>query len=101
MVPSPEGTAEFRVFHPYLRDLSSGTLLPNARIVELFSGIALGWNPHGTRFAFWAGMLDVTLSILALIGGGVIMELFAPASPKVDSPVEAGVIEELQPGNAS
>ena len=46
-------------------------------------------------------MLDVTLSILALIGGGVIMELFAPASPKVDSPVEAGVIEELQPGNAS
>ena len=46
-------------------------------------------------------MLDVTLSILALIGGGVIMELFAPSCRQVESPVEAGVIEELQPGNAS
>ena len=29
------------------------------------------------------------------------MELFAPSCPQVDSPVEAGVIEELQTGNAS
>ena len=93
--------AEFRVFYSSLRGSSSETLLPNAKTVGLFSGIPSGRNPHGTRFAFWAGMLDVTLSILALIGGGVIMELFAPSSPKVDSPVEAGVIEELQPGNAS
>jgi len=29
------------------------------------------------------------------------MELFAPSCPQVESPVAAGVIEELQPGNAS
>jgi len=46
-------------------------------------------------------MLDVTLSILALIGGGVIMELFAPSCPQVDSPVVAGMIEDFQTGNAS
>jgi hypothetical protein len=46
-------------------------------------------------------MLDVTLSILALIAGGVTMELFAPSSPKIEPPSEAGMIEEFQPGNAS
>ncbi len=46
-------------------------------------------------------MLDVTLSILALIAGGVTIELFAPARAQNDSQGEAGVSEEFQTGNPS
>jgi len=49
-------------------------------------------------------MLDVTLSILALIAGGVTMELFKPASalgagPAMDS--RSVLNEDFQTGNPS
>jgi hypothetical protein len=49
-------------------------------------------------------MLDVTLSILALIAGGVTMELFKPASvlvagPAIDS--QPVISEDFQTGNPS
>ena len=69
--------------------------IPGARSSVL--GAFAKWHPSCS----WTVMLDVTLSILALIGGGVIMELFATSRPQVESPVEAGMIEDFQTGKAS
>jgi hypothetical protein len=55
-------------------------------------------------------MIDVALSILALIAGGLTLELFAATWPPVGHPEERGfnfrtnsldTIEELQIGNPS
>ncbi len=49
-------------------------------------------------------MLDVTLSILALIAGGVTLELFSPAALLATRPVKdgsLGVGEDFQTGNPS
>jgi len=49
-------------------------------------------------------MLDMTLSILALIAGGVTMELFSPATLLAASPVKnssQAVKEDFQTGNPS
>lgn len=64
----------------------------------------------GTRVAFRASMIDVALSILALIAGGLTLELFAAAWPplgyheerKFKFRTEAiDTVEELQIGNPS
>ncbi len=54
-------------------------------------------------------MIDVTLSILALIGGGLTLELFADATPRIAQDERAlrlgtalpEMLEELQTGNPS
>ncbi len=55
-------------------------------------------------------MIDVALTILALIGGGLILELFASAWPPIGCQRESGLVlragacataEELQAGNPS
>ncbi|HZR15789.1 MAG TPA: hypothetical protein VFE51_00560 [Verrucomicrobiae bacterium] len=64
----------------------------------------------GIRRAFRASMIDVALSILALIAGGLTLELFAATWPPLGQPEERGLnfrhkaldtIEELQIGNPS
>jgi hypothetical protein len=54
-------------------------------------------------------MIDVTLSILALIGGGLTLELFGIAAPRISQNERAfqlgsdlpEMFEELQTGNPS
>ena len=54
-------------------------------------------------------MIDVTLSILALIGGGLTLELFSSATPRIPQDERAfqlgtdlpEMFEELQTGNPS
>lgn len=47
-------------------------------------------------------MLDVTLSILALIAGGVTMELFTSAKASMGQPRDDGALpEDVQTGNPS
>ena len=54
-------------------------------------------------------MIDVTLSILALIGGGLTLELFAATTPRISQDERAfqlgtelpEMFEELQTGNPS
>ena len=63
----------------------------------------------GTRVALRAIMIDVALSILALIAGGLTLELFAAARPPVSNEERAfnfrtdalDTVEELQAGNPS
>ena len=64
----------------------------------------------GTRCAHRAIMIDVALSILALIAGGLTLELFAAAWPPLGHHEERGfnfqtealdTVEELQIGNPS
>ena len=69
-------------------------------------------NAHslGTLFAIRALMIDVALSILALIAGGLTLELFAAARPPAGHSERQGfdfrtkaldTVEELQIGNPS
>ncbi len=48
-------------------------------------------------------MLDMTLSILALIAGGVTMELFSPATLLAANPVKSSqpLSDDFQTGNPS
>lgn len=64
----------------------------------------------GTWVAYWAGMIDVALSILALIAGGLTLELFAAAWPPLGYHEQRrfnfrnetlDTVEELQIGNPS
>lgn len=64
----------------------------------------------GIRCASGASMIDVALSILALIAGGLTLELFATTWPPLGHSEERGfnftrkaldTVEELQIGNPS
>ncbi len=69
-----------------------------------------GYGVLGTGRALRTGMIDVALSILALIAGGLTLELFAATWPPLNHPEERSynfrsktleAIEELQIGNPS
>ncbi len=51
---------------------------------------------HGIPAANWPVMLDVTLSILALIAGGVVLELFASAPAASDLGVKRQIGENVR-----
>jgi hypothetical protein len=68
------------------------------------------WFDAGTEAAYGAIMIDVALSILALIAGGLTLELFAAAWPPLAYNEQRGfnfrnkaldAVEELQIGNPS
>jgi hypothetical protein len=93
-----------------LRDNGKTTFPNPATTLKVLSILSYPLFTHGTTHALGPPMMDVALSLLALISGGLTLELFSSARPSVGLPRPAGIhlkttavegLDELEIGNPS